>query len=226
LGDSSPASPRPEARGAKVDTVSNVDRILRAPRTVNYKYDPPVETSLILDTGAPITAPALAEVLDAYGIGSEAADGQLGGAAIVAPESGWPFAADSCGYVLDVCKAWGSDAVTQRHPWLYRCFVRLESYRAAGCLTRADYLASAAALERRFGQLLAHPPARAAKRYEVAEIRAAAIDRVSRKSRAELAEELGGHIHLLAPPPAPPVQSELSPGRCSVPVHREEKGTP
>lgn len=191
-----------KARGIKLDSVFDAPRVLRIPGSLNHKYNPPVEAALIPDTGAPMDPATLAERLDEWGIWQEDGDDRIGLGDVVVAERDWKYVAESCGYAAQTIRQWEREPVDGRHPWLLGCLVRLECMRRNGCLTRNDYQAAQRKLEARFLKLLAtQEPKRDPKQYEVAELHNVAIDRASRKSWAEIDDELGGdqgHVHLFA----------------------------
>lgn len=187
-----------DTRGATVDSVFDLARVLRAWGTRNHKYGDPIEVALIEDTGGPIDPDTIAERLDECGIAVEDGDDGLASDVVVADDD-WRFAADGCGYSVTTIKGWLDEPVTERHPWLLRCLVRLECMRRNQCLTRDQYGAAARSLENRFVSLLgSQEPRRSPHRFEVRDLRLEAISRAARKSAAELETELGSHVHLMA----------------------------
>jgi hypothetical protein len=185
-------------RNIKLDSVFDGARVLRIPGSTNWKYDHPVEVSAWCDDGDTIDPAALDERLAGLGIETLDGDDRAGRPDPVVSEDRWPYAIETCGYSATTVRAWMAETVTERHPWMLCCLVRLECMRRNGCLTSSDYAKGKRQLEARFNTLLStQEPRRQVKLYEVAELRRAAVDRASRKSQAEIDAELGGHLHLI-----------------------------
>lgn len=178
--------------GVEVDSVFDLARILRVPGTVNYKADP-VPVIGHRDTGGPITVERINEVLDEYGVtDAEAATA----AEVVAAADGWTYAESTCAYVKTMTTGWQSDNPPARHPWMLSQCVRLAAAHRNGCLTGPDHLAAITALEARFRALCARPgDARHVPREEVPAVLREGVLRASCKTDADLAGELGRHVH-------------------------------
>ena len=182
----------------KLDSVFDPARALRIPNTLNIKYietEGAIETAAWRDEGEPIEAATMEELLAARGVMTLPDDNKLELSDVLAPETNWGFASSSCGYAMKTIKGWAGESPTGRHPWLLKNYTRLECMRRNGCLTRADYTKAATTLEGRFRSLLASGDSRAEKPGEISDVRAWAVDRASRKTRSELASELGSHEH-------------------------------
>jgi hypothetical protein len=72
-----------------VDPVFDLARILRVPRTVNHKLDPPVMVGYHPDNGGPLTVEAIESVLDEYGI--EDIEHAAAGMGFVATPGWWGY---------------------------------------------------------------------------------------------------------------------------------------
>lgn len=202
-----------QERGIKLDSVFDAARVLRIPGSLNHKYGIPVEAVAIEDTGGPVVPATLAERLTEWGITETEEDERVGLGDVVAAETGWRYALESCGYSVTTIAGWLVEPVTERHPWLLNCLVRLECMRRNGCLTQADYTGALRKLETRFTHLCAtQEPRRAPKRYEVKDVHNVAIDRAARKATGrDLDTEIGGengHVHLSGSGPAPTLHLE------------------
>ena len=124
-----------DSRGATLDTVSDLSRVLRAPDTTNWKDpDNPVPTSAHRDTGGPLTVDEIEEFLDRYcpALGN---DEPITGAVQSAPAD-WAYGQETCKYVVEMIKGWKTDHPKGgRHQWaLDRC-VRLAAAHRLGCIT-------------------------------------------------------------------------------------------
>jgi hypothetical protein len=184
-----------DARGIAIDSVFDLARVLRAPGTLNHKYDPPVEAACVPDSGGPMTAEYVRERLDEAGILDIADDVGLGADVIKHPED-CAWSPQPCNYIKTLIAAWNEEPVTARHPWLLCQFVRLECARRYGCLTHAAYRAAVHVLEARMHHLCTRVgEERKVGTHEIRDISIEAINRASRKTNAQVARELGSHRH-------------------------------
>jgi AAA domain len=182
--------------GAKVDSVYDLPRVLRIPGSTNYKSDP-VPVTCEADTGGPMTIDELDERLDEAGI-HELDDGRGHSAGeVVSPMAGWSYAKHDCIYTKTMVDRWNGDSPPARHPWLISQAVRIAAAHRNGCLTAELHRQAVGALETRFRELCARPgDARPVPRYEIQDALAEGVRKASMKTEAELAVELGKHVHL------------------------------
>jgi hypothetical protein len=182
--------------GANVDSVYDLPRVLRIPDSTNYKSDP-VPVTCEADTGGPLTISELDERLDEAGI-HELDDGRgHSGGEVVSPVAGWAYARHDCIYAKTMVDGWKRDSPLGRHPWLISQAVRIAAAHRNGCLTAHMHQRAIAALETRFRELCARPgDARPVPRYEIQDALAEGVRKASMKTEAELAVELGNHMHL------------------------------
>jgi hypothetical protein len=185
-----------KARNANADSVFDIARILRVPGTLNHKYDPPVEVSLIADTGAPMTPQAVTEALDEVGILEMPDDGTVLGD-VLSDTDTWDFAGAWCSYSKTTTDAWPTDRVGDRHPAMVCKFVRLACMWRYGCIPeKAALRATQNAIAARHTHLCATAaPVRKVGRYELHDAWDWAVDRVSRFTDERVASELGIHQH-------------------------------
>jgi hypothetical protein len=199
-------------RHIKLDSVFDTARILRAPGTLNHKYDPPKWTSVALDTGAPMAVAEIDERLTEFNVPEVEEDSRVRGE-VIASEASWEWAGKTCGYAITTTRAWLDEPVTARHPWALCCYVRLECMRRNGCLTENEYRDRSARLGSRFVTLLAtQEKRRQLDKMELEDIRRAAVELAEEKTEADLKLELGkvdglGHRH---PPRAQPPRSRAT----------------
>lgn len=183
------------AHGAKVDSVFDLARILRAPGTRNFKGEVPADTSGVLGDGAPMMVDTLDERLAEAGIFDEpisSADADEN----ESDPAGWEYAEAACGYITSTARQWMTEQVDGRHPWALRCMTRLECARRNGCLTRELYQGISEMVQQRFLNLLgSQQPSRKPYRYEWRDICNFAERLAATKGAADLASELGGHPH-------------------------------
>lgn len=182
-------------RGADVDSVFDLARVLRIPGTVNHKQTPvPVVTAP--DQGRPLSVEEIADTLDAYGVPALSSDTEELGVQVSNPDE-WTWASSTCGYAASTIKAWAKESPDGRHPWLVSSFVRLAAMHAHGCITEADHAKARGVLTDRFTHLLAtSSPARDAGRGEIAEAFSWGVARASTMSAERVARELGDHDHV------------------------------
>ena len=179
-------------RGAAVDAVYDLPRILRAPGTINWK-NTPVPTSCEPGRGAPVTLEQIRDALDAYGVVELASDPLL---AEPVDTSTWTHADHTCPYARDMIRGWGSDTPDARHPWLLSQATRLAVAHRYGCLTTSDHTKAATALGDRMRQLCA--AGSNARSLADSEVRAAldwGTSRAALLADTQVARELGGHDH-------------------------------
>lgn len=179
-------------RGAAVDAVFDLPRILRAPGTVNHKGDP-VPTSVEEGGGAPLSYAELFDVFDAYGVEAMTSDALLDEPV---DTSTWTWRPDGtdCPYVTTMIRGWSTDAPDARHPWLLAQATRLACAHRAGCLTATDHQRAVTALTDRMQQLCASGSnARAVAPSEVRSALDWGAGHAALLSDEQLRRELGGH---------------------------------
>lgn len=175
------------------DSVFNLDRLHRAPGTMNVKRVPHVEAFAVASGGAPIGADRLVEILNDYDIPEtetvETGEAERAGV--------WTFADKTCGYVASMVSGWETDEpTTSRHAWMLSQCVRLNAAHRYGCISEADHGAAFDVLRSRFLQLLKQAPARSPQpANELGAAWLAAVARVEVKTQEALAGELGNHPH-------------------------------
>lgn len=186
------------AHGGKVDTISNVDRILRIPGTWNMKAEPvQVRVEVVEADPDILTLDDLEGVLLDAGVRVEDEDATPLAEAVVAPDE-WPDDVDTtaCRYVGQMIDGWAADAPEARHPWLVGQAVRLACARRAGCIGGEQVALAEKALRHRFARLLEHTGVRRAP--GVAEVEAAlawGVMKAASKTDDAVAHELGEHTH-------------------------------
>lgn len=177
-------------RGAAVDAVFDLARILRIPGTTNYKSEP-VAVVATHGYGAPLTLNEIDEVLDAYGVPFP--DDEITGD-VVDPDS-YEWADETCFYVRRMIDGWFSDTPIARHPWLVSQATRLAAARRHGCLTADEYQRGVRALETRMRELCAQGEVRQVPPAEIRDALAWGEQRVARMGDERVARELSGHSH-------------------------------
>ncbi|OQZ96931.1 DNA primase family protein [Mycolicibacter algericus] len=204
-----------DRRGAQVDNVYDLPRILRVPGTINNKTTP-VPVTAAATGGGPLTVDEVDERLNEAGIYHEP-DPRGTGSEVIAPPGAWAWGTPGmCTYMPTVIAGWKTDAPTSRHPWLVSQAVRLAAAHRNGCLTADQHRDAEKVLCDRFRHLCTTGGDQARKPgpYEIAAALAFGRDRVATMTDARLADELGHHTHLdqlagginitTTTPPAPP----------------------
>jgi P4 family phage/plasmid primase-like protien len=176
--------------GGKVDGTFNLDRLHRAPETMNVKREPHVPTSAETPGGSPVSVLRLQEACDEYDIPETPLD-EVGDAEPIAT---WAFAERTCPYVTKMISGWASDNPPARHPWLLASSVRLSAAHRRGCITEADHVAARELLEQRFLTLLKRAgEARDPSPNEFPSAWREGVRKVETKTADGLADELGNH---------------------------------
>lgn len=198
-----------DGMGAKIDRgVYDLPRVLRIPGTDNYKTTPPGPVTVEFDTGAPISLEELRERLDEHGVAEYDGDrGERNGTVVSKPDA-WSFAPGVCEYFAPTIRAWQTEPVTERHPWLTRQAVRIMAALRNGCLSADTFAEAKRVVIDRFTAECARD-GRPVGQYEVQNAFTWAEGEVSLKSDAELATEFGSHLHLWQR--AEPRRIELAP---------------
>jgi hypothetical protein len=124
---------------ARLDTVSDLARIVRVPGTTNWK-DPanPAPVYAVSDTGGPLTVDDIAQFVDEWAP-EIASDAPVEGAVVSPPET-WKFAGSTCAYVVAMVRSWGrasDEPKVGRHQWAMTRAVRLAAAHRLGCITAA-----------------------------------------------------------------------------------------
>lgn len=184
-----------ERLGAKIDRgVYDLARVLRVPGTFNLKGDA-VAVSVEFDTGAPISIDELRERLDEAGVCEYDGDRLIGQRAVVSAPSTWESGVYTCEYFAPTIKAWRTEPISERHPWLVRQCVRIMSAQRNGCLSADTYRDAVRVVTERFQAECARDN-RAVPDFEIPNALAWAEGHVASKTDDELATEFGKHKHL------------------------------
>jgi hypothetical protein len=133
--------------GTKLDTVSDMSRVLRCPDTINWKdHRHPVSTFAEPDIGGPLDLAALEDVLDQW-VPALASDDPVSGI-VLAPPADWCYGQSTCSYVRKMIDALSIDKpAAGRHQWAMDRAVRLAAAHRLGCVTETDLQAALATLQ-------------------------------------------------------------------------------
>jgi putative DNA primase/helicase len=204
-------------RGAKVDSVFDLPRVLRVPGTYNCKAPTnehgPTPVVCFADSGRSLTVAELDQILTSKGVpveegdarGAQRSDHATGaerGARTSNPDD-WEFADESCPYVQKWLDGIVNDEpIGGRHQWAASQAVRIACAWMLGCISENDYAKAQQLVDERLGKLRAEtrevvPP------YEVASLFQYGVERAATKTAAHAREELGGHKHVWPAPDHP-----------------------
>lgn len=183
--------------GAKADSVFDIGHVLRCPDSINWK-DPehPIPARATARGGSPIGVEELTDRLREFRI--EVAEHMKAvRSEPISPTEEWQWNPGvRCTYVAKMIAGWATDTPTERHPWHFGQKIRIESARRNGCFaSEADYRAAHNALDTRLQQLIDNGPKRAPDPGEVRRNTIDAMDKVTKKTDAEVRQELGNHEH-------------------------------
>ncbi|AOZ64409.1 DNA primase [Mycobacterium phage Marcoliusprime] len=217
-----------EHQGAKIDRgVYDLSRVLRVPGSYNRKGEP-VLVTCEADNGAPLTIDELAERLDEAGVHEHEGDRRTALGEVVSAPDSWEPAAAVCDYFAQTIKAWRDEPITERHNWLVRQAVRIMCGLRNGCLTAGQLDEARKAVVERFESECAKTK-RPIPAWEIRSAFAWARDHAARMTDAELATEMGSHLHLWEKAEPRPVilaaqPSEQTAGKSADPQVNPENG--
>jgi hypothetical protein len=189
-----------ESFGVKLDTVSDLSRVLRVPDTTNWKDpDHPAATWAVLGTGAPLAdMDAIEEFLDRWSAVEVESDHPVSGEVFSAPE-GWQYGETTCPYVLAMVTAWSEDSDKPkggRHQWAMNRAVRLACAHRLGCVNEAGLIASLQYLEAALAYWCQRVGVgRSLHPNEISDAYRWAVDKVSTFDDDRTRRELGYHKH-------------------------------
>lgn len=184
---------------ARVDTVFDLPRVLRAPGTFNCKPSNNGHGAIAVvcheDAGHPLTLAEVDARMTEVGIPEEADDRER--CEVVSQPDSWGFAGQTCNYVAQWLDTIAEDESTGgRHQWLLSQAVRLSCAWRLGCITQADYERAQQLLDSRMMAMCSSSePIRAVPTVEVPAAFAFGIEQAATKTAEQARDELGGHEH-------------------------------
>jgi P4 family phage/plasmid primase-like protien len=184
-----------ELYGGKVDNVSDLPRVLRAPGTINHKdAENPVEVKVEFnDHTYPVELAQIIEALDAHGILSS--DENVSESLVISKPEEWRVAQEDCAWTHQLIDTIDKSNPKARHPWLVAYAIKLYASVRYGCFTEEGYANAAKLLEQKFTSLLTTGEKRQPHPGEVQTAFKWAKQMVSTYSDAKLASEVKNHVH-------------------------------
>jgi P4 family phage/plasmid primase-like protien len=202
-----------ELYGGKVDNVSDLPRVLRAPGTINHKdAEHPVNVEVEFnDFTYPIELSQVVEALESHGFISD--NTTVSEFVVVAPPEEWRIAQDNCAWTAQLLDSIDKANPKARHPWLLAQAIKIYASVRYGCFTEEGYNQAAQLLEAKFLNLLTEGEKRQPHPGEVQTAFKWAKQMVSTYSEAKLSSEVRNHVHKLhlsAVPDLPKGQASVS----------------
>ncbi|AYN57245.1 DNA primase [Mycobacterium phage BoostSeason] len=208
-----------ERQGAKIDRgVYDLARVLRVPGSYNRKGEP-VLVTCERGGGGPLSIEELTERLNEAGVREQDGDRRTAMGEVVSKPDTWEHAAATCDYFAPTIKAWRDEQITERHNWLVTQAVRIMCGLRNGCLTEQQFEQARKVVTERFRAECAATN-RAIPPWEIPNAFAWATDHAARMTDAELASEIGAHLHLWEkaeprPVTLAPMQPEQTAGKTT-----------
>lgn len=186
-----------ELYGGKVDNVSDLPRVLRAPGTINHKdVNNPVPVRVEFnDFTYPLEISQIVEALESHGFISD--NTTVGEFVVVSPPEEWRTASENCAWTSQLIDTIDKANPKARHPWLVAYAIKLYASVRYGCFTEEGYTEAANLLEQKFYNLLVSGEKRQPHPGEVQTAFKWAKQMVSSYSEAKLASEVRNHVHKL-----------------------------
>lgn len=186
-----------EIFGGKVDNVSDLPRVLRAPGTVNHK-DPlnPVDVKVDFnDFTYPLELSQITEALESHGFVSD--NTTVGEFVVVSAPDEWRVATENCAWTAQLIDTIDKTNPKARHPWLVAMAIKLYASVRYGCFTEEGFTEAAKLLEAKFLSMLMDGEKRTPHPGEVQTAFKWAKQMVSTYGEAKLASEVRNHVHKL-----------------------------
>jgi P4 family phage/plasmid primase-like protien len=186
-----------EIHGGKVDNVSDLPRVLRAPGTINHKDAAnPVEVKVEFNEFSyPLELSQVIDALESHGFISD--NTTVGEFVVLSPPEEWRTASENCAWTAQLIDSIDKANPKARHPWLVAYAIKLYASVRYGCFTEEGYTEAAHLLEQKFLHLLTDGERRQPHPGEVQTAFKWAKQMVSSYSDAKLASEVRNHVHKL-----------------------------
>lgn len=186
-----------ELYDGKVDNVSDLPRVLRAPGTVNHKDpDRPVAVKVEFnDHTYPLQLSEIVEALESYGFVSD--NTTVSEFVVVSPPQEWRTAHENCAWTAQLVDTIDKSNPKARHPWLVATAIKLYASVRHGCFTEEGFTEAAKLVELKFLDLLQSGERRPPNPGEVQTAFKWAKQMVSTFDEAKVASEVRNHVHKL-----------------------------
>lgn len=204
-----------EIYGGKVDNVSDLPRVLRAPGTINHK-DPsnPVPVKVDFnDYTYPLTIAEIVEALESYGFVSDHTT--VSEFVVVSPPEEWRTAHENCAWTAQLVDTIDKAKPKARHPWLVSTAIKLYASVRHGCFTEEGFTEAAKLVEAKFLDLLESGERRKPNPGEVQTAFRWAKQLVSTFDEPKVATEVRNHVHKLHLSTVPDLPKEQGSERTS-----------
>lgn len=200
-----------EIHGGKVDNVSDLPRVLRAPGTINHKDpDNPVEVKVEFnDHTYPLELSQIIDALESHGFVSD--NTTVGEFVVVSAPEEWRVASENCAWTAQLIDTIDRANPKARHPWLVAQAIKLYSSVRYGCFTEEGFAEAAKLLEQKFLYTLETGEKRKPHPGEVQTAFKWAKQMVSSYPEAKLASEVRNHVHKLHLSAVPDLPKEQKP---------------
>ena len=204
-----------EMFGGKVDNVSDLPRVLRAPGTVNHKdADNPVQVKVEFnDFTYPIELAQVIDALESHGFISD--NTTVAEFVTVSPPEEWRVAHENCAWTAQLIDTIDKAKPKARHPWLVAMAIKLYSSVRYGCFTEEGYAEAARLLEAKFLSMLLDGEKRKPNPGEVQTAFKWAKQMVATYPESKLASEVRNHVHKLHLSAVPDLPKEQGSGQSS-----------
>jgi hypothetical protein len=195
-----------DKRGAAVDNVFDLARMMRIPGSFNNKIRgngaDPLPVTGHPDIGGPLTMAEVDERLAEVGILEEPGDTGTDDQPLSDP-AGWEFATHTCDYVAAILANLPTDGPPPpekakkgrgRHQWAASQAVKLTCARRLGCISETDWDSAQNVLRQRLTELRA-VTGQTVPRHEIGGLFKLGQQRTAAKTEEQCRAELGGHTH-------------------------------
>lgn len=186
-----------EMYGGKVDNVSDLPRVLRAPGTINHKdaANPvPVKVEFN-DFSYPLELSQVVDALESHGFISD--NTTVGEFVVVSPPEEWRVAHKDCAWTAQLLDSIDKANPKARHPWLVANAIKLYAAVRWGCFTEEGFTEAAKLVEQKFEHLLTGGEKRKPHPGEVQTAFKWAKQMVSSFDDTKVASEVRNHVHEL-----------------------------
>jgi P4 family phage/plasmid primase-like protien len=184
-------------QGGHVDSVFDLPRILRVPGTLNPKYTPAREVTMVTAEARPLTLAEIDEAFEAYDIPAVVEQDFRFDASSFSPSTTWAWAEQDCHFVSQLRSEISTSVPNARHPWLVKQAILLHCLVRNGCVTERTFMEDLVPLlARRFDWICANVgEPRPVSENELGGALVYGRNQVQKMAPEKLLDELRGHWH-------------------------------